>query len=255
MIHFDLKKMILSCFYLLIFVLFLGGTDLFAAGKKIRVLFVSGGHSFDQPAFDVFLASFPHLEISKAVLPKDRDKIAPGLEKDFDVLLLYDQDNTPLSDRQKKNFIDLLHQGIGVFVLHHHLSAHQDWDEHYDIIGGRDFFQKDLNLFRGKEYPRSTFIENIDIDIDVADPDHPITKDVKPFIIRDEAYGKCPVHPDVHVLLTSKHPNATPQVAWIWKYGKSPIFVNMLGHGPSAWNHPEFARVFIQAMNWLSENK
>ena len=29
----------------------------------------------------------------------------------------------------------------------------------------------------------------------------------------------------------------------------------MLGHGPSAWNHPEFRRVFIQAIHWLNENR
>ncbi|MDO5581368.1 MAG: ThuA domain-containing protein [Planctomycetia bacterium] len=239
--------------FAVVFGLFLTGMNLFAAEGKIRVLFVSGGHSFDAPAFDQFLASFPQLEITRAVLPKDRNKIAPGLENDFDVLFLYDQDNTPLSDQQKKNFTDLLRQGIGVFALHHHLSAHQDWDEHYDIIGGRDFFMKKINLFRGKEYPRSTFIDDVDIDIKIADPNHPITKGIKPFIIKDEAYGLCPVRPDVHVLLTSDHPKATRQVAWTWRYGNSPIFVNMLGHGPSAWKQPEFARIFIQAMNWLSE--
>ena len=157
--------------------------------------------------------------------------------------------------KQKKNFTDLLQRGIGLFALHHHLSAHQDWDEHYDLIGGRDFWQKDRNLFRGREYPRSTFLDNQNIDIQIADPGHPITQGVKPFIIKDEAYGKCPVHPNVHVILASKFPKAAPQVAWTWKYGRSPVFVNMLGHGPSAWQQPEFAKIFIQAIRWLNANR
>ncbi|MDO5553071.1 MAG: ThuA domain-containing protein [Planctomycetia bacterium] len=226
-----------------------------AGEKPIRVLVVTGGHSYNQPEFDKFLASFPELEIDQARLPEDRARIAPGLEKEFDVLLLYDQDNSPLSDEQKQNFVDLLNEGIGLFALHHHLSAHQDWEEHFDLIGGRDFFQKDVNLFRGKEYPRSTFIDDVDINIDIADSNHPITRGVKPFTIHDEAYGRCPVHPDVHVLLSSTHPDVQQTVAYTWHYGKSPVFVNMLGHGPSAWKQPEFAQIFIQGIRWLRDNR
>lgn len=219
----------------------------------IRVLVVTGGHGYDEPEFDRFLASFPELKIERAVLPKDRARLAPGLETAFDVLLLYDQDNSELSDAQKQDFVALLNRGIGVFALHHHLSAHQNWDEHFDIIGGRDFFQRDINLFRGKEYPRSTFIDDVQMEIGVADRNHPITRGVEPFTIVDEAYGRCPVHPDVRVLLTTDCPKATRQVAWTWRFGASPVFVNMLGHGPSAWNNPGFRKVFIQAIVWLND--
>lgn len=223
--------------------------------SRIRVLIVTGGHDYDKPEFKRFIASFPELAVEWAELPRDRSRLAPGLERDFDVLLLYDQDNTPLTDEEKANFVALLDAGIGLFALHHHLSAHQDWDEHYDLIGGRDFWQKDVNLFRGKEYPRSSFIDNVDIEIRIADPDHPIVAGVKPFVIRDEAYGRCPVRPDVHVVLSSPTPSATPQVAWTWRCGKSSVFVNMLGHGPSAWNQPEFGRVFIQAIRYLAKER
>ncbi len=225
------------------------------SSKKIKVLVVTGGHPYDKPAFDKLLSSFPELVISKAELPKDRDRLAPGLEKEIDVLLLYDQDNSPLTEQQKQNFIELLRRGIGVFALHHHLSAHQDWDEHFDLIGGRDFWQKEINQFRGKKYPRSTFIDDVSINVQIADPNHPITAGVKPFVIQDEAYGKCPVHPDVHLILSTVCPQATFQIAWTWKYGASPIFVNMLGHGPSAWNQPEFRRIFIQAIHWLNDSR
>ncbi|MDD3585971.1 MAG: ThuA domain-containing protein [Thermoguttaceae bacterium] len=224
---------------------------------KIRVLLVTGGHHYEEQAFGAFFAQFPELEMEHAIVPKDRDRIAPGLEKEFDVLMLYDQDNSPITDKEKQNFVDLLNRGIGLFVLHHHLSAHQNWETHFDLIGGRDFWKKGATsfTFRGKEYPMSTFIDNLDIDIQIADPNHPITQGIGEFVIRDEAYGKCLVHPDAHVLLTSKHANATPQVAWTWKYGASPVFVNMLGHGPSAWNQPEFGKIFIQATRWLCENR
>ena len=224
---------------------------------KIRLLLVTGGHHYEEQALGAFLAQFPELEIEHAILPKDRDRIAPGLEQEFDVLLLYDQDNTPITDQQKQNFVDLLNRGIGLLTLHHHLSAHQNWETHYDLIGGRDFWKKGATsfTFRGHEYPMSTFIDDLDLDIQIADSNHPITQGVGEFVIRDEAYGKCLVHPDAHVLLTSKHANATPQVAWTWKYGASPVFVNMLGHGPSAWNQPEFGKIFIQAIHWLHENR
>lgn len=228
-----------------------------AENEKIRVLLVTGGHHYEVQAFAAFLARFPELEIEHATVPQDRGRIAPGLEKEFDVLLLYDQDNSLLTEEHKKNFVELLHRGIGLFALHHHLSAHQDWDLHYDLIGGRDFWKRGATSFsfRGKDYPMSTFIDDLDLDIQIADPNHPIVRGVGDFVIRDEAYGKCLVHPDAHVVLSSKHVNATPQVAWTWKYGASPVFVNMLGHGPDAWNQPQFGKIFIQAIHWLSVNR
>ena len=43
------------------------------------------------------------------------------------------------------------------------------------------------------------------------------------------------------MLLTVDHPKCGRDVAWVHEYGKSRVFYLMFGHGPSAWQNPNYA--------------
>ncbi len=224
---------------------------------KIRVLVFTGGHGFNADDFHALFSRYSQLDVTYAKLPEDRSLIAPGLEKKYDVLVMFDMYQKDLSDMEKKNTIDLLNCGIGLFAFHHHLCSNPHWEEYYDCIGGRTFLpyaypKGEKPFWRGKKYEFSTFIDDQKLDIHVADKDHPITKGVNDFIITDEAYGKGWVDPKAHVLLTSNHPKQTREVAWTWHYGKSPVFALFLGHDKKAWDNPDFDKIFIQAIEWLA---
>ncbi|MDO5552165.1 MAG: ThuA domain-containing protein [Planctomycetia bacterium] len=223
-------------------------------GEKIRVLFISGGHPFNEEELDAFMNSFPELEITKAVMPAARDLLKPGLESSCDVVLFYDMDNSPVSEEQKSNYVALLNSGIGVFAWHHHLCSNQNWEEYYDLAGGRTFLAPTAD-YRGKEYPASVFACCQPIKLHVEKPDHPVTKGISDFTITDEIYGKLLIHPDAEVLLTSDHELQNHITAWIWHYGKSTIVANLLGHDSVAWNQPEFKQMFIQTLRFLADEK
>ena len=91
-----------------------------------------------------------------------------------------------------------------------------------------------------------------DMNVTVADKEHPITKGVKDFKIHDEVYDKYYVAPDVKVLLTTDHPKNDPKIAWVTQYGKSRVFYLMLGHDHLAWDNASFRQLLAQGIQWAA---
>jgi hypothetical protein len=182
-------------------------------------------------------------------MPRDGALLKPDLRKDYDVLVMYDLvvDITP---QQQQDFIALLKQGIGVVSLHHNLGAHRNWDEFAKIIGGKYLFAK--AQYGEKSYGPSTAKEGVDINVFVADTGHPVTRGIADFKIHDEVYGNCYVAPESHILLKTDHPLNNPTLAWVTKYGASPVVYIQLGHGPGAHNDANYRKLVHQAIQWVS---
>src|SRR5690348_2673096 len=139
--------------------------------KPIRVLLTYGGHGFEQKPFYAMWDSLPGIRYTKAKLPDSADLLKPGLEKQYDVLVMYDMSNG-FTPQQRQNFVELLKTGIGVVSLHHNLCAHEDWPEYRTLIGGR-YFQK-LETIDGKEYAPSHYLHDQHMEVKIADRNHPI---------------------------------------------------------------------------------
>ncbi len=60
----------------------------------------------------------------------------------------------------------------------------------------------------------------MDMNIKVADREHPITKDLSDFTIHDETYKGNWFAKDNHVLLTTDHPKNDSTVCWIRPSGE-----------------------------------
>jgi type 1 glutamine amidotransferase len=219
------------------------------AAKKIRVLLTYGGHDFEQKPFFAMFDALPEVTYAKAELPKDAGLLKPGLEKDYDVLVMYDM-VPAITPEQQQAFVALLQKGIGVVSLHHNMGAHRDWDEFRKIIGGK-FFVKEGEV-DGKKYSQSGWAHGGDLRITVADKQHPVTKGVEDFQIKDETYNKYYVAPNVKVLLKTDNPQNDPNVAWVTKYGQSRVFYFMLGHDHLAWENPAYPKLLAQGIRWAA---
>src|SRR5208282_5201583 len=80
-----------------------------AEKPKIRVLLTYGGHGFQQKPFFAMFDALAGVAYTKAELPKSADMLKPGLEKNFDVLVMYDM--VPgFSAEQQNAFVELLHR-------------------------------------------------------------------------------------------------------------------------------------------------
>jgi len=220
-----------------------------ASKDTIRVLLTFGGHGFQQEPFFAMFDAMPGIKYTKAPLPQSADLLKPGLEKEYDAIVMYDMVGK-ITPKQQKNFVALLNTGIGVVSLHHNLGAHRDWDEFRKIIGGKFVFAP--CEIDGKKNPKSGWSHGEDMKITVADKDHPITLGLKDFEIHDETYNNYYTSPDVKVLLTTDHPKNDPELAWVKQYGKSRVFYLMLGHDNMAWKHPAYPKIIARGIRWVA---
>lgn len=216
---------------------------------KIRVLLTFGGHGFEQEPFFAMFDAMKNIEYTKAPLPKSADLLKPGLEQDYDVIVMYDM-VPAITPGQQKAFVELLKKGIGLVSLHHNMGAHRDWDEFRKIIGGK-FILKPCQI-EGQKYTNSGWSHDEDLNVTVLDKRHPITKGVGDFQIHDETYNKYYTAKDVKLLLKTDHPKNDPELAWVQDYGKSRVFYLMLGHDAKAWANPNFVKILTQAIQWTA---
>lgn len=224
------------------------GKEKKARRAPIRVLLVTGGHAFQEKEFYAMWDAFRGVNYDKLQIPAQADQLKPGLEEKYDVIVMYDMCKA-FSPEQQKNFVELIKGGkIGLVSLHHDLGAHPDWAEFHKIIGG-EYVMKP-RVIDGKQHPGSTYDHDQEVNVTVADPKHPITRNMENFTIHDETYGNCYVSPQVHVLLTTDHPKGTKQIAWTNDYEQAKVFHLMLGHDAKAWENPAFKTLLERGIRW-----
>ncbi len=217
--------------------------------ETIRILLTFGGHGFEQQPFFALFDALPGIKVTKAEMPKDVGLLKPGLQKEYDAVVMYDMAGS-ITPEQQQAFMKLLEQGIGLVSLHHNFGAHRNWDEFTKIIGGKYVFAD--TVLEGKPYKPSTWSHDELLNVKIADPAHPITRGVQDFEIHDETYGGFYTASDAHVLLTTDHPKNSPDIAWTKNYGKSRVFYLMLGHDAKAWANPNYLKLLGQGIRWAA---
>ena len=218
-----------------------------ASAADLRLLIVTGGHDFEREAFFAMFDSFQGMTHREVQHPAANDQYASEAAAEYDVLVLYDLNQT-ITEEQKAALLAMLERGKGLVVLHHALADYQDWDEWREVIGGR-YFLAPIER-EGKQIPASTYRHGVDIPVHVADPDHPVTKGLSDFTIHDEVYGGYEVLASVHPLLTTNHPESSPTLAWTNTYGNSRVVTIQLGHDRVAWENPNYRTLVYQAIRW-----
>jgi type 1 glutamine amidotransferase len=218
-------------------------------GAKIRVLLTYGGHAFEEAPFFAMFDAMKDLSYTKAELPKQLELLKPGLEKQYDVVVMYDM-NPKITPEQEKNFQALLQKGIGLVALHHNLAAHRTWPEYRKIIGGL-FVLAPMEI-DGRKWAKSTWSHGETIPVTIVDREHPITRGLSDFTIHDETYGGYYVAPGVHVLLKTNHPKNTPELAWTTRYAASPVVYLMLGHDGQAYANPSYRELVARSIRFVA---
>ena len=222
-------------------------TSALAPSTPLRLLIVTGGHDFEEAAFfRVFdemngitwtHASFGHGAEQKLTLEDSGT---------YDVAVFYDmhQDHEP----HYREWLQVLERGKPTVFLHHALGSYVKWEQYGEIIGGRANFGREVV----KWAPNTTFQHDVTFRVHIADRNHPITEGLQDFEIVDETYNHFAVNPGVHVLLTTDHPNSGTVIGWTHRYKKSPIVYLQPGHGPSAYDNPNFRTLVARSIRWVA---
>jgi len=202
------------------------------------VLVVSGGHPFPVEPFKQMFAKFPDMDCTFV-----EEKVGGEALRDidhwpYDAIVLYNYRKS-LTPKQQADFLRLMDRGVGLLVLHHAIYGYYSWPEYWKIVG--------------MTRPLTASKENVDLKIHVADADHPITRGLKDFTIRDETYAGYGVDPKMHLLLTTDTPGNAKSIAWVHQYRNSRVCYFQLGHDDKAYADPNYAPILGRAIRWTAK--
>jgi type 1 glutamine amidotransferase len=217
--------------------------------QMLTIAVTTGGHDFEQEPFFTMFNNLPGIRYDHIRLPDEADKLKPGFEKKYDVLVRYDMVEA-FTEEQQASYKKLLQQGIGVVALHHNLGAHRNWKEYADLIGGKYVFEN--TMLDGKEHTPSDYQHDVDIPVSIVDRQHPVTMGISDFTIHDETYKNYYVSPQSQILLTTDSPDSDPELAWVTKYEQSRVVYLLLGHDSKAWKNPVYPKLLLNAIKWVA---
>jgi len=219
------------------------------AKDPIRLMVITGGHSYNKETFNDMLNSLgSNITYQVAEFPAAYDMFNPENRDKYDVLVFYHmwQKITP---EQQKVFADCIRSGKPVIALHHSICAYDDWEEYWHILGGKYFHKP--TVVDGKEYAACSYIHDLHFMANITGKNHPLTKGVKDFELFDETYKGYWVDPSAKVLITTKEASSNPVIGWTKKYGKAKIVVLQSGHDTPTFQNASFRQLLKQSIEWV----
>lgn len=217
------------------------------SSDKIKLAVVTGGHPFDVPAFrDLF---FGISDVDPYIQDLDNWAVSRVFDQ-YDAFLFFNMHSEGVLSVRKGmakrilNAINRLGESQqGIFVLHHALLAFPDLDSWSDVcnVDGRR-----LNS------PGHSFTARTDLDHEIPNPDHPITRGLEPWTMNTEGFLIDDAREGSDVLLTTSNPNNAKTLAWTHQYKNARVFCYHAGHDPVIWNNPSFYTVLTRGIRWVA---
>jgi hypothetical protein len=176
--------------------------------------------------------------------------------RDFDAIVVVSATGSwDLSDSQQQALLDFVRGGGGLVVMHGAIDANHQWKDYIDMVGA-EFVSHPFNTGEHPVFPFPLLNEN---------PHTPMTSFLpRQFVKQDELYVvrnysrddvEVLISVDKNVLDMSKQARELPPdrdipVAWIKQYGKGRVFASTFGHTKEAFDDPEVARMYTEAIKW-----
>ena len=228
-------------------ILLITTASLIGCTQTPKVLLVVGGHDYDTTEFFHMFHSMEGIAFDSVSHPVAMKLLQSEEIDSYDLLLFYDFiPDMPLQDSTV--FINLSKQGKPMLFLHHALATFQGWEGYHQMVGGRYVmpgFTTDTALF-------SDYKHDLDLRIEVMDQIHPVTKELKEFVIHDEGYSNIQMQEGIHPLLGTNHPDCAPLVGWVNHYNRSTCLYLMFGHDKYAYANGSFQQLLQNSIHWLT---
>jgi hypothetical protein len=168
--------------------------------------------------------------------------------KNYDVVMFNTTGELPLTEEQKKDFMNFVRGGKGFVGVHSSTDTFYMWSDYGEMIGG---------YFNGHPWHEMVTVE-------VADSASPIVGFLgKSFQINDEIYQVSDFQAkDTHILLrldpTSvklDKPGVMRRyygwpIAWTRSWGKGRVYYNGLGHDDWVWKDSRYQDMLLNGIKW-----
>lgn len=206
------------------------------AAAKIKVFMLQGGGHNWKVHFPILAGILEKTGDFEVTMSRDLNELKAESIRRYDVVLFYGSGLNFSDPAQEKGLLDFIRNGGGFVGTHSASDSLKKSDPYWEMLGGR---------FAG--HGHGTYTVSID------DPDHPITKGLQSFEIKDESY-RHRYHKGVklHFLASMKERNETREMAWVRDYGKGRVFYSANGHGREAWTNPAWQRLMVRALYWAA---
>lgn len=223
--------------------------DLTPPAASARVLIVTGddypGHPWRQtaPALQAILEKDARL---KARIVENPEALASPQLALWDVVVIHFMDwekpgPGPAARENLKRFVE---SGKGLMLTHFACGAWDgdEWPEFRNLAG------RIWNPKLRPHDPHGTFT------VQIADPDHPITRGLAPFETLDELYtcldGAAPIH--IVAKAVSKVDQKDYPMAFVLNYGRGRVFHTPLGHDARAYAAPGVGELMRRGCAWAA---
>lgn len=239
--------------YLLITVTLLSFSCSTNKKDPIRLAFIAGMNpEFNYSLYAPVLEDFEGVTWQAYTNEESQELFKPENKDKYDVIVFYDICLEEIPESTKQHIVDAVSGGKPVFILHDGLLTYNTWPEFAKIAGMKYFMSRqDVD---GVEYGVSKYKHNQEIPITVADKKHFITQGMdEHFILNDEIYDRMWQSPDLHVLLTTNHPESCRDMMYTHQYGKGKVVGIVTGHGPDIYRDKNFKLAFQRAVLWLAQ--
>ena len=215
-----------------------------SADEKIKTAVITGHHPFDVPAFHAAFRSLPEIDF----YPQHMEEFAADegdRRAEYDALLFFNfHQATPEAtgsrqDRQTRAALEQLGASEqGIFILHHGLLAYPQWQLWADLVGIAD----------------RSFDVHMDhqLKIQVADPQHPITRGLSGWEMQDETYVMAEPDSSNEVLLSTDDAKSMRSIAWTRRYKRARVFCFQSGHDHHAYGNPNFRLLISRGIQWAA---
>lgn len=177
---------------------------------------------------------------------------SPGMAK-YDVLIVHVDRRDPefkFTEEQQNALLGFVHSGKGYVSIHGADNAAPDWlPEWREMLGG---------VFSHIGLPDSKTKKG-EFLVKIARKDHPVTKDLGDFMLKDELYYHLQMKRPIEPLAVVEVEGQTWPVAWVLDYGKGRVFHTVFGHrdfGPDKHEPlttPEFMKLVVQGTDFVAE--
>ena len=214
-------------------------------GARIRLGVVIGGHPYDVPGFRDLLTGLRHCDVFIQDLDNWAASRSDGVYDTYDAFLFYNMNYwgiLSVRDDMDQRITDAIARigegGQGIVVLHHALLSFTGMSPYSDLC---NITNRRIRGFGAA-----------DIRTHVAVTDHPITRGLRDWSMRDEYFVIDPPGERSTVLLTTDQPDSTRQLAWVHEHLKARVFCYQSGHGPSAYKNRTYRQALARGIDWVS---
>jgi hypothetical protein len=201
----------------------------------LKVAVIQDWHPYDAISFQEMLDSMPEFKFyvqNIDILAEDKENLPQ-----YDAFLFYGLGlKIPETGKAVEKFSAefLGSTSAGIVLLHHAILNYNKWDIWDEITG-----------FKSRSM---TYHPNQNVNFDIADLDHPITKGLAPFSLIDETYKMD--NPEDSPLIVTDHELSLRTVAWTRQYKNSKVFCYASGHDANSYNNSTFREIVRRGLLW-----